>query len=271
MAGRALAVAVGIALTAGCNRESAPTSKPITPVASMRITNAIQNADALQEHDAWIETVERLQDGLRQDPTNLGMMRDLLTADVQLLSFEAGSPLGPRVCEMTATAATQFEAAAGPVDPADRQLIGQARQHVFFSMKMYPCLSALSAASGEQGIWKTLGVPTDFVLLDTFAIGRFTVTEHRVVEPCPKEGMLWDELFFVVSPGASSLPENTTAYVLSRRGLGQESRYYLFFRSIRGEQLVSVFAQESPDVPFLRGIVERSVAAAATQFAGGQP
>ena len=31
------------------------------------------------------------------NPTHLGMMRDLLAAEVQLLSFEAGSPFGPRV------------------------------------------------------------------------------------------------------------------------------------------------------------------------------
>lgn len=229
---------------------------------------ALQSSDALQEHDAWIETVQRLQDGLRDDPTHLGMMRDLLTAEIELLSFEAGSPLGPRVCKMTSTAATQFESAAGPVDPADRQLIARARQHVFFSMKLYPCLSA---ATGELAIWKTLGAPTDFVLLDTFAVGRFTVTEQRVVEPCPKGMMLWDELFFVISSGTNELPENTTAYVLGRRGQGQEARYYLFFRSIRGEQLVSVFGQESPELPSLRSIVERSIAAAETQFAGGRP
>jgi len=333
----AIAVVLGIAFAAGCDREAAPAPKPITPVAAIRLKDdidaaaaamqfrgevvdgylivyvvdvhgqngvavrrtrvngvapdaasiaaneriaarrwlaagsrdaALQSSDALQEHDAWIETVQRLQDGLRDDPTHLGMMRDLLTAEIELLSFEAGSPLGPRVCKMTSTAATQFESAAGPVDPADRQLIARARQHVFFSMKLYPCLSA---ATGELAIWKTLGAPTDFVLLDTFAVGRFTVTEQRVVEPCPKGMMLWDELFFVISSGTNELPENTTAYVLGRRGQGQEARYYLFFRSIRGEQLVSVFGQESPELPSLRSIVERSIAAAETQFAGGRP
>ena len=196
---------------------------------------------------------------------------------MQLLSFEAGSPLGPRLCEMTASAATRFEAAAGPIDPADRQLIAQARQHVLFSMKIYPSLSAASELTGDLAVWKTLGAPTQFVVLDTFAIGQFTVSEQRAVDPCPREQMLWDELFFVVSAGTNSLPENTTAYVRSRRGDGQTTRYYLFFRSIRGEQLVSVFGQESPDLPVLRGIVERSVAAAATQFVatrqatGGSP
>jgi len=246
-------------------------------LAAARRVAAIRLGDALQEHDDWIAIVELLQDGSRHDPTHLGMMRDLLSAEAQLLSFEAGSLLGPRVCEMTASTATRFEAAAGPVDPADRQLIAQARQHVFFSMKMYPSLSAASELSGDLAIWQSLGAPTAFVVLDTFAIGQFTVSEQRAVDPCPRDKMLWDELFFVVSAGASSLPENTTAYVLSRRSDEKETRYYLFFRSIRGEQLVSVFGQESPDVTTLRGIVERSVAAASTQFvaarqaSGGRP
>jgi hypothetical protein len=246
-------------------------------LAAARRAAAIRSGDALLEHDDWIAIVELLQDELRRDPTHLGMMRDLLTAEVQLLSFEAGSPLGPRVCEMTASAATRFDAAAGPVEPADRRLIAQARQHVFFSMKLYPPLSVASELTGDLAIWQTLGAPTAFVVLDTFAIGQFTISVERAVDPCPRENMLWDELFFVVSAGTSSLPENTTAYVLSRRGDGQATRYYLFFRSIRGEQLVSVFGQESPDVPILRGIVERSVAAAATQFvaarqaSGGRP
>jgi hypothetical protein len=240
-------------------------------LAAGRRAATLADADALQEHDGWIETVERLQEGLRHDPTHLGMLRDLLTADVELLSFEAGSPLGLRVCEMTAATATQFEAAAGPGDLADRQLIAQARRHVFFSMKLYPCLRDPSATTDESAIWKALGAPAEYLDLETFAVGRFTVNEQRVVDPCPTDGMLWDELFFVISSGASRLPENTTAYVLSRRGPRDGARYYLFFRSIRGERIVSVFGRESPDARSLRNMVERSVATATQQLAESKP
>jgi hypothetical protein len=253
----------------GCDRRSAPTTH--FAVAQTK-TSPEQNAgacwrdcvsrvqtpdgaailfdDARVEHDAWIETSQRLEEALRQYPTHAGMLRDLVIADMSLLSFEAGSPLKSRICRMTADAASRFEAAGG-----DPRLIREARQLVFQAMKIYPCV--------DDGMKALASIaPTHFLNIETHSIGPISCTTDRALDPSPDPRLLWDEMLFVLSPARTILPENTSAYVLSRQGEGAETRYYLFFRSIHGEQLVSLFGRQRPELSTLDALIDRSVAEA---------
>ena len=211
---------------------------------------AIQFDDARAEHDAWIETNQRIEEALRQYPTDAGLLRDLVIADMSLLSFEAGSPLKSRVCQMTAGAASSMEAAGG-----DPRLIAQARQFVFQAMKIYP-------RAGEAMNALAPAAPAHFVNIQTRSVGPLLCTTDRTLDPPPDPRLLWDEMFFVLSPARTTLPENTSAYILSRQGGGAEAKYYLFFRSIHGEQLVSLFGHERPDLSTLDALIDQSVAEA---------
>ena len=178
------------------------------------------------------------------------MLRDLVIADMSLLSFEAGSPLKSRVCQMTAGAASRLEAAGG-----DQRLISQARQFVFQAMKIYPC-----ANEGMKAL--PSAAPTRFLDIQTRSIGPLLCRTDRTLDPSPDPRLLWDEMFFVLSPAQTTLPENTSAYILSRQGEGSETRYYLFFRSIHGEQLISLFGRERPQLSSLEAVIDQSVAEA---------
>lgn len=178
------------------------------------------------------------------------MLRDLVIVDMSLLSFEAGSPLKSRVCQMTAGAASRLEAAGG-----DQRLISQARQLVFAAMRIYPCVS-----DGMKAVaW---AAPTHFISIRTHSIGPMRCTTNRTLDASPDSRLLWDEIFFVLSPTQTTLPESTSAYILSRQGDGAEARYYLFFRSIHGEQLVSLFGRERPQLSTLEALIDQSVAEA---------
>lgn len=211
---------------------------------------AVQFDDARVEHDAWIETNQRLENALRQNPTDAGMLRDLVIADMSLLSFEAGSPLKSRVCQMTAGAASRLEAAGG-----DQRLISQARQFVFQAMKIYPCVNEGMKALASAA-------PARFLDIQTRSIGPMLCRTDRTLDPSPDPRLLWDEMFFVLSPAQTTLPESTSAYILSRQGDGAETRYYLFFRSIHGEQLISLFGSEHPQLSTLDALIDQSIAEA---------
>lgn len=253
----------------GCDRRSAPATQPAAAPATTspeqsaaarradclsRVQTAdgaaIQFDDARVEHDAWIDTEQRLENALRHDPNDAGLLRDLLIADMSLLSFEAGSPLKSRVCQMTAGAASRLEAAGG-----DRRLISQARQFVFEAMKIYPRVDDDMRALA----W---AAPTHFLKIQIRSVGPTLCTTDRTLDPSPDPRLLWDDMFFVLSPTKAALPESTSAYVLSRQGDGAETRYYLFFRSIYGEQLVSLFGRERPALSTLDALIDQSIAEA---------
>jgi hypothetical protein len=256
-------------LCSGCDRGSAPTTRPAPAQSNTapeqdaaarwreclsRVQTAdgaaIQFDDSRVEHDAWIQTNQRLEDALQQYPTHAGMLRDLVIADMSLLSFEAGSPLTSRVSQMTADAASRLESAGG-----DQRLISQARQFVFQAMKIYPCVNdgmkALASAA-----------PAHFLNIQTRSIGPILCTTNRTLDPSADPRLVWDDLFFVLSPAQAMLPENTSAYILSRQGDGAETRYYFFFRSIHGEQLISLFGRERPELSTLNTLIDKSVAEA---------
>jgi hypothetical protein len=253
----------------GCERRSAPTRQPAAAQSKAspeqdaaarwrecvsRVQTAdgapIQFDDARIEHDAWIQTNQSLEDALRQYPNHAGMLRDLVIANMSLLSFEAGSPLKSRVCQITAGAASRLESTGG-----DQRLVFQAREFVFQAMKIYPCVNGRMKALPSAA-------PAQFLNILTRSIGSIVCTTDRTLDPSPDPRLLWDEMFFVLSPAGTMLPENTSAYVLDRQGGGAETRYYLFFRSIHGEQLVSVFGHERPELSTLDALIDRSVAEA---------
>src|SRR5437660_9928 len=188
--------------------------------------------DALTEHDAWLETAGRLEERLQQDPEHLGVLRDLIVAYLDLLSFEASSPLGSNLCLLTGRRISEFEARAAPLDPPDRQLVDQGRALLFQAMKLYPCVAEMlnDAKVGPQGdgLRRTLGAlgQARFAELERDKAGPLTLRTFRTLGSSPDPGLLWEELHFVLSSREPFVPESTVAYVLVRQGTGEQARYY---------------------------------------------
>ena len=137
-----------------------------------------QFADTRTQHDAWLETAQRLEERLQEDADHLGVLRDLIVAYLQLLSFEASTPLGSNLCLLGGRRVSEFESRAAPLDPPDRQLVEEARGLIFYTMKLYPCAAELLRDSTSAANGKGLRP-----ILEAFGQSRFTELEAQRRRP----------------------------------------------------------------------------------------
>ena len=229
--------------------------------------------NSLVAHDAWLETAERLERRLQQDPDNLGVLRDLVSAYVHLVEFEADTPLGSNICLLAGRRISEFERKAAPLDPVDARDMAKARVSLFYAMKLYPCVVESLKEIGDDGRAKSwrqaLAIfdQADFTALETFPVGRVRVRVYQANGAPPDPRLLWEELYFIISGGDRVSPEGTTAYVLVHQGPPGAERYFLYFRALNRSQLALIYGTRRPDLAALRSWVVNSVQ---TALAGPQ-
>ena len=219
-------------------------------------------------HDALLETAGRLEKLFQQDPTHLGILRDMIVAYMQLLEFESTTSLGANICLLGARRISEFEQKASPLGPDDQRLVEGARTEIFCYMKLFPCVVDYLRKSGHaeeanpwQQVLAILG-QEKFTDLGTFSVGKLTVQTFRNDGLPPNPQLLWEELYFVISGRDPKAPESTTAYVLVQQGPPGKEAYYLYFRAVNRSQLVLIFGRKKPDYEELRNWIEGTIRAA---------
>lgn len=209
----------------------------------------VATQDAAARHDAWLEAVEKLEAAYQEDPTHLGILRDLLMAYGQLLTFERGTPLGSNVCLVAAARLGEFEALARPLEPADHELVWHLRAWLFFVMRMTPlaaeALSTMKSASDAAPLRGAL----ESIQQRYFDEGKCVKLGPVIVRTflnrgkCPDNEQMWLERCYVATPAEGGTLDRTVMVALCR----SEGRYYLWLYALNRSALVLPYGKTAPD------------------------
>ncbi len=217
-------------------------------------------SDPIREHDHLLGQIERLGALHREDPTHLGILRDLLTAEADLLGFETGDLWAATLRLEIARHATDLEYAEAPLDDADRLIIGQARSLVLQDAGLYPCVVDMLGTCGDQVVLAarlhSLGQDR-FIEERPVSVAGRAMRTLRTLSSCPYADLLWGELY-LISAQTPARPETTVALVLRRRGSPANERFYLTEDDLSGSHLISAFGHHRPsDADLTQAILQR--------------
>ncbi len=216
-----------------------------------------------ETHDALLETVENLEDLHLSDESHLGVLRDLLTACVQLLIFERETGLGANICSLASRYLRDFDAIA---EPADRILAQRLRAWILLVMGLHPLAAeAAAAARGEPDVesaLKALG-QDKFEEAGGFEAGRLAVRVVKSAGKPPDPNLLWADTYFLATPPREALLCRNAACTLSRRGTDGREKWYLCFLSFNRVLPIVMYGGSKPTFEEVRARVARFFAEAA--------
>lgn len=210
---------------------------------------SVSTQETARRHDAWLAAVENLETARAEDPTHLGILRDLLLAYGQLLSFERGTPLGSNICLVAAARLAEFEASSKPLDPADHDLVWQLRAWLYLVMRMTPlaaeALSTMKSASDAAPLRRALEAMNQryFDEGNCVTVGPAVVRTFLNRGKCPDNEQMWPERCYVATPAAGGTLDRAVMIALCR----SEGRYYLWLYALNRSALVMPYGATAPD------------------------